>query len=139
METAAQTKHFEGRPTVYYDGSCPLCSVEIRHYQSRDGAENIDFVDVSSEQNELGEGLTCETAMKRFHVRMPDGSLKSGAAGFAAIWSLLPGWAWLARVAQVPGVLPVLELAYRLFLPIRPLLSRVARLFGARPLNGDGR
>jgi hypothetical protein len=38
----------------------------------------------------------------------------------------LPGWRWAARVAALPGVLPTLELGYRLFLPIRPYISRLA-------------
>ncbi len=122
------------RATVYFDGTCALCSAEIRHYQSREGADQIDFVDVS-DTCDLGGDLTCDLAMKRFHVRMADGTLKSGAAGFAAVWALLPGWRWLARLAKVPGVLPVLELAYRAFLPVRPALSWVARRSGAQPIN----
>ena len=121
--------------TVYYDGSCPLCSVEINHYKSRDGADRVNFVDVSADHPDLGDGLTCDVAMKRFHVRLPDGTLKSGAAGFSAIWTVLPGWSWLARVARVPGVLPLLELVYRAFLPLRPALSRVARWCGACAIN----
>lgn len=122
------------KPTVYYDGSCPLCSVEIRHYRSREGGDRLDYVDVSG-GTDPGGGLSCDAAMKRFHVRMPNGELRSGAAGFVSIWEVLPGWRWAARMARVPGVLPVLEVAYRGFLPLRPWLSRVARRLGAEPIN----
>lgn len=135
MKDSAHEIQTAAKPTVYYDGSCPLCSVEIRHYQAREGAEDIAFVDVSAASGDLGDGLTCDVAMQRFHVRMPDGTLKSGAAGFAVIWAMLPGWTWLARIARVPGVLPVMELAYRAFLPVRPAMSWIARRFGARPIN----
>ena len=135
MTKFAPAQEDETQATVYYDGSCPLCSVEINHYKSREGADRVNFVDVSANQTDLGAGLTCDVAMKRFHVRLPDGTLKSGAAGFAVIWDVLPGWSWLARAARVPGVLPLLELVYRAFLPLRPALSRIARWCGARPIN----
>ncbi len=112
--------------TVYYDGSCPLCTVEIRHYASCEGADRLRFVDVSRPDADLGDDLTQQDAMGRFHVRRPDGELVSGARGFAELWSALPKWRWLATVANLPGVTPALEIAYRGFLPLRPTLSRIA-------------
>ena len=122
-------------PTIYFDGSCPLCSAEIDHYASRDGGDQLAFVDVSEKGADLGTGLGCGDAMRRFHVRLPDGTLLSGARAFVAVWASLPGWRWAARLARIPGVTPVLEVAYRAFLPVRPVLSKVAGYFGARAAN----
>ena len=124
-----------GEPTVYFDGSCPLCTLEIKHYASREGGDQINYVDVSRADAELGEDLTPHTAVRRFHVRLPNGELVSGARAFAAIWETLPGWSMAARLTRVPGVLPVLEVAYRIFLLIRPAATRLARLFGLRAAN----
>ncbi|WP_424927723.1 thiol-disulfide oxidoreductase DCC family protein [Amaricoccus tamworthensis] len=126
-------------PTVYYDGSCPLCSVEIDHYASRDGAEKLRFVDVSHSDADPGAGLNRTDAMARFHVRQPDGKLLSGARAFVAVWDTLPGWKWAARLAKIPGVTPVLELAYRAFLPFRPFLARTLgkRLKAAQARGGS--
>lgn len=136
MADETNTKTCEA--TVYFDGSCPLCSVEIGHYATREGAERLRFVDVSEPGADPGEGLTRETAMGRFHVRRADGSLLSGAAGFVEVWSKVDGWRWAARVARLPGVTPVLEAAYRMFLPVRPTLSRLARRLGAHPMREAG-
>ena len=119
--------------TVYYDGACPLCAAEIRLYRRSEGAERIAWVDVGPEgPAELGPGLTRGAARARFHVRRPDGTLVSGAAGFAALWAVLPRWRLLARLARLPGVLRLGEMAYRLFLPIRPWIARLVRVGGPR-------
>ena len=121
------------RTTVYFDGSCALCSAEIEYYASRNGGDTLCFVDASRGDAELGAGLDHQTAMRRFHVRLPDGSLASGARGFIAVWENLTGWRWAARIARLPGIIHVLEIGYRLFLPIRPALSRIAARLGAKP------
>ena len=103
--------------TVYYDGSCPLCRAEIGYYSRTDQDGALCFVDVSAAGAAPPEGLTQREAMARFHVRAGDGRRR------------LPRWRWAARLASLPGVLAVLELGYRLFLPVRPFISRgVARL-----------
>lgn len=119
--------------TVYHDGACPLCAAEIRLYRRSEGAGQVAWIDVSAEgPAELGPGLTRETARARFHVRRPDGTLVSGAAGFAALWAVLPRWHLLARLAHLPGVLGLGEPAYRLFLPLRPWIARFVRGGGPR-------
>ncbi|GEO98136.1 thiol-disulfide oxidoreductase DCC family protein [Methylobacterium haplocladii] len=118
--------------TVYYDGACPLCRTEIRHYRNCAGAEHLRFVDLASVETDaqLGPSLTCATAQARFHVRDTDGRLSSGAAAFTKLWSVLPAWRWLGRFVglRVFGfrlILPVAETAFRLFLPLRPRLARL--------------
>lgn len=113
--------------TVYYDGACPLCRAEIDHYGRCRGAGRLDFVDVAvgSAETGLAPGLDREAAKRRFHVRDADGVLHSGAAAFTRIWSVLPRWRWLGRIVGSRIVLPAAELAYRLFLPLRPRLARL--------------
>ena len=112
------------RPTVYFDGSCSLCRAEIGYYRRIDNAGALCFIDVSEIGVSVPAGLTQQRAMGRFHVRAGNGRLLSGAAAFVEVWSRLPGWRLVARAAALPGATAALELGYRLFLPIRPLISR---------------
>ncbi|MCJ2036494.1 DUF393 domain-containing protein [Methylobacterium sp. J-068] len=119
--------------TVYYDGACPLCAAEIRLYRRSAGAARIAWIDVGAEGSaDPGADLTRSAARARFHLRRPDGTLVSGAAGFAALWAVLPRWRILARIAGLPGVTGLGEAAYRLFLPWRPWIARLVPSGGAR-------
>ncbi len=109
--------------TVYYDGSCPLCTREIAFYRRAPAAQRLGWVDVSR-AGELGPGLDCQAAMRRFHVRDAQGRLYSGAAAFARLWRELPGWRWLGRLCALPPLSWLAEGAYRVFLPLRPRLQR---------------
>ncbi len=119
--------------TIYYDGGCPLCSAEIGHYETREGADRLCFVNIAEAGAEAGPDLDRDAALKRFHVRRADGTLLSGAAAFTEVWATLPGWRWAARLARLPGMPWVLERGYRAFLPLRPALSHLATRFGAKP------
>lgn len=119
--------------TIYYDASCPLCRREIAMYRRLPAAQRLLWVDVSGPAR-LGEDLSCEAAMRRFHVRDSQGRLYSGGAAFARLWRALPGWRGLGWVFSGPPMSWLLEAAYRLFMPVRPLLQR---LVGRLPSPGQ--
>lgn len=111
---------------IYYDGSCPLCRREIDLYRRLSSTVRLDWVDVSAGAS-LGEGLSCEAAMRRFHVRDKTGQLLSGGAAFSRLWRALPGWRVLGWCFAWAPMSWGLELAYRAFLPLRPRLQWLAR------------
>ena len=116
---------------VLYDGSCPLCQIEINHLKhlaSKDMNNPLRFIDISQDHIENTCYLNDRMALlKRFHVEFDDGTRLSGAAAFAQMWLYLPGWRYLGLIAQLPGMLFVLECFYRLFLVIRPSMQRIMR------------
>jgi len=108
--------------TIYFDGSCPLCRREIALYRHSHAAQKLQWVDVSAGLS-LGEGLSCEAAMRRFHVRDASGRLFSGGAAFSRLWRALPGWRVLGWAFKWPPFSWFLECMYRIFLPLRPFLQ----------------
>jgi len=118
---------------VFYDGSCPVCAAEIDFYKRGDRRGALEFVDVSAPSARLPEAVDRAALMARFHATAPDGKLLSGARAFVAVWTQVPGWRVLARVAGLPGMLRLLEGLYRLFLSARPLLARGSLL--SRPYD----
>jgi predicted DCC family thiol-disulfide oxidoreductase YuxK len=105
---------------VYFDGGCPLCRREIEHYRAQAGAETLTWIDAAcSDPASLGPGLTRDAAISRMHVRRADDSLVSGAAAFAALWSGIPRYVWLGRIASWPAVRTILEAGYVGFLLVR--------------------
>ena len=115
------------KSTVYFDGSCSLCRAEIGYYRRKDQDRALCFVDISETGAVPPDGITKERAMRRFHVCASDGRLLSGAAAFVEVWTRLPRWRWAARAASLPGALIALEWGYRIFLPVRPFISRLFR------------
>ena len=112
--------------TVFYDGACPLCRREIAFYQRLDRSQRLVWRDVAKTV-ECPDGYCQADLLLRFHVRTAEGRMESGARAFAMLWMELPApWPWFGRIAQWPGIGWLLERAYRLFLPLRPLFRRWA-------------
>jgi len=138
MNTSASS-HKEGRQpsdlasacpsglTVLYDGSCPLCRREISVYQGLSASEPLSFKDVSNPALVPPAGMAPQALMARFHVQLADGRLESGARAFMALWAVLPGWRWLARLGRLPGMTALMEWSYRGFLRVRPAMQALAR------------
>lgn len=137
LPTPSPTPPAQESLTVLYDGACPLCRREIAHAQGlarQQGDETLCFVDISAADTCPMPAGERAALLARFHVQRADGSRLSGAAAFVAMWRRLPGWRWVARIADLPGGLALMELGYRGFLRVRPLMQAIARrLEGSAP------
>lgn len=126
MTEAPQNSAKFDSPTVYFDGTCPLCRREIAFYKRRKGADQVCWIDITEvEDGEFGPGLDRDAALKRFHVRQADSTLLSGGAAFAALWAALPRLRFLGLVFQLPVLRTVIEIGYRGFLSVRPALQKL--------------
>jgi predicted DCC family thiol-disulfide oxidoreductase YuxK len=112
----------DDRPTVYFDGACPVCTREIALYRRQPGAERLCWVDAAAcEATALGTDLARPQALARLHVRGANGELVSGATAFIALWAALPRTAALARLLNHRPVVWLLDRAYLGFLRLRRL------------------
>jgi len=104
------------KPIVFFDGGCPLCRREIAHYLGLKSAENLVWIDISTDSETLAKHqLVHADAMARLHVLDTSGNWQTGAWGFAELWSHLSGYRWLARLLRLPGLLPLLDRVYNVF------------------------
>lgn len=122
---------------ILYNGGCPICAREIAHYRrlaSRSAAP-LAFEDLRDANLEVWN-LDADTARRRLHALDGDSRL-DGFDAFHALWSLLPGWRWLARVTGLPLIRPVVGYVYeRLLAPwlyrrsVRACLSLTGNMCG---------
>ena len=122
--------------TVFFDGKCPLCTREISFYRGQRGAEDINWVDVTKASlDNLPSGLTRKDALARFHVLTTGGELVSGGNAFSSLWLSLPAFQWAGKLFKISFLALILERAYKIFLPCRPLLQRCMPQTLKRPVG----
>ncbi|MDA0239082.1 MAG: DUF393 domain-containing protein [Proteobacteria bacterium] len=114
--------------TVYYDGVCPLCRREIEFLKRLDTGDGVAWVNLCERPDGLvTPGLSKPDALKVFHVKTADGRLLSGAAAFLQLWGRSPRMTAVTRVLSNRPTLFLLNIAYRGFLLVRPVLQRLVR------------
>lgn len=119
------------KPTteVFYDGLCHLCSREIEHYKRQKGSEALDFIDITSPAFEARKyGLDPIQVHQVMHVRRSDGSLATRVDAFIEIWSALPRYKAVAKIARWKAIRPFLDLGYFGFAKVRPFLPKKSKL-----------
>ncbi len=104
---------------VFFDGACPLCSREIRHYDKLDREDHIQWVDIAAPTfNAPDYGLDPVRVNQAMHARSPDGTIYVGVEAFMQIWRALPKRLWtsfLLGLLKIPGMMSLARLFYRLF------------------------
>ena len=104
------------KPTVFFDGGCPLCRREIQHYRRLDLGERVRWVDITAAGEVLARhGIDPAAAMQRLHALNERGEVVTGVAAFLVVWRQLPGYRHLARLLERLGLTPVLDRAYARF------------------------
>ncbi len=114
--------------TVFYDGACPRCVRDRQQYESRDpsqGAE-VEWFDITGRDEELQTmGIDPHKALTELHIRNADGLILSELDAYRVLMARIPQYRLLGWVIGLPL--------------IRPLMSRLYRLWVNRRLKREGR
>ena len=104
---------------IFFDGACPLCSREVRHYQACDLHHRIEWIDIAAPDfNPVPYNLTLDQLQRVMHVITPDGRIHTEVAAFVQIWEALPPTAFttlLRGILKIPGMMALAGVLYRLF------------------------
>ncbi|MBT8446733.1 MAG: DUF393 domain-containing protein [Gammaproteobacteria bacterium] len=101
--------------TIYYDGDCPICALEIRNLRRLDDDGRLDFVDVTAPAfDAASSGKTREELLARMHARRADGSIETGMQVFRGAYERV-GKGWMVRWTGWPGVRQVFDWLYLRF------------------------
>lgn len=118
----------QGKITVYYDGACPVCVRDRRHFEKLAGkrGEQVRWFDITGRDDELRAlGIDPRKALTELHVRDETGRILSELD------------AYILLMGKVPLLKP---LAWLIGLPvIRPLLARLYHRSVLRRLRESGR
>lgn len=101
--------------TTYYNRACPVCRVEIDHYDRTCHAAGVPahFVDIHEDPDGLAEfGLTADDVKRRLFCIDEEGSLHGGVDAAIVMWREMPSHRWLARVVRVPGIYRIAHWGY---------------------------
>ena len=111
---------------IFYDGACPLCSREVKHYHRQDRDGRLLLVDISSpEFDPQPYGILLEAFMYELHAIDQEGVVYRGVDAFRAIWQAFPDlttYRVMGSVLALPVVNSVARLGYRAFARLRPYL-----------------
>ncbi len=102
--------------TVFYDGTCGLCSKEIKYYRTIAPLGVFNWQDITSTPESLNAlGISLEQGLKRLHAVDGNDQLHVGVDAFILIWQQLPRWKILASVVALPGIRHLVHVAYCAF------------------------
>lgn len=97
---------------VLYNDECPVCSFEIGHYRGYAEKTGLPLrFDALSGPDLDRWAVTRDDAARRLHV-LENGQVLTGIDAFIALWSRMPRYRWLARIAGLPLVRPSAAMVY---------------------------
>ena len=118
--------------TLFYDGNCPVCALEMDHLRERDSAGRLVLVDLSAPGFDAARnGFALVDLDAAIHAVRPDGSVVRGMAVLRLAYAAA-GLGWLLRPTRSAALRPAFDAAYRVFARHRKPISRaLAPLIGA--------
>jgi len=112
--------------TVFYDGACPICSLEMDELRVRDRAGRLVLVDIAAPGfDPAASGATLGALNAEIHARTADGRMLRGVEVLRLAYAAVGLGALLQPTAWGP-VKPLADAGYRLFARHRRRISSAA-------------
>lgn len=104
------------KPIVFFDGGCPLCMSEIKHYQRLDIKKEINWIDIHQQPQKLKtHNIKFDEAQKRLHCLTSEDKKVTGVLAFLLIWDHLPYYRNLSKGVRNLRLIRPLEYLYSRF------------------------
>lgn len=129
--------------TIFIDGGCHLCVMEMNHLRKKDVLNRINIVDILIDDfAEQYPHINTELAMAVLQGQLADGSRLSGLDVTHKAWSLV-GQGWRTGFLRWPFIRPVADRFYYFFANNRNFISKVltgkSRVIDCQQCNKYGR
>ena len=109
--------------TIFYDGSCPLCAIEMRHLKRLNQDNKLGFVDImAADFAERFPALDRRALNDRIGAMRADGTMLIGLDVTYEAWRLV-GKGWLYAPLRWPLVKPLADRFYLWFAKHRYRIS----------------
>ena len=106
--------------TVFYDGKCSLCSKEIAYYKKIAPSDKFTWCDITVDSNSFTQrGFSLSSGLMFFHVEDDSGTMHTSLDAFIIVWKELRGWRYLAKIASLPVLKPLINRLYKIFAAYR--------------------
>jgi uncharacterized protein (TIGR01777 family) len=95
---------------MYYNGDCPVCSVEMSHYAKlcADSQVSLKFIDANQRPDAFAAcGLRLDHLERRVYLKDSAGRIVSGLPALIQLWARMPRYRWLARLTSFPVLSPL--------------------------------
>lgn len=101
-----------GRKTIYYDGSCPMCVSIIKKVDGSTQKEKFNPKDITKDK--LPQNITKTAAEKEIHVVDENGKIYKNAEAILKILEEYPKWKLLVKIGRLPIIKQLLPVGYKL-------------------------
>lgn len=113
---------------VYYDGTCPMCTVFVDTVDKSSKAKIFEMVDIH--KGKLPEGKTFKEMTQEIYVKEDNGTLHRNADAILKIIGSFHGWQWVEKLGKLPVINWLLHVGYNIIAQNRHFLFGTAsRLF----------
>lgn len=130
MNEVLQQEKSRDSLTIFYDGKCPLCSLEMQKLKRHDSHNKINLIDLHQmEFNKQYPDINIEKALAILHGNYR-GKQLLGLDVTHRAWTLV-GKGWLVAPLQWPVVKQLFHLCYLILAKYRyPISHFIAKRFG---------